>query len=123
MGEDRSRLSGAAHVERVRLTWWTSGCNRRGIHWGATAPVINFVTVEVLGVYSRTRAAYNVQGVLPLARLPEMNDSEKNMLLMVLRDALVAQMSQNYEIVVNPIKRHLVDWEAAPSLQETNAGI
>ena len=120
MGEDKSRLSGAAHVERVRLTWWTSGCNRRGIHWGANAPAMHFVTVEVLGVFNRTRAAYNVQGVQPLTWLPEMHDLEKNMLLAVLRDALVAQMSQNYEIVVNPIKRHLVDWETAP-LQESNA--
>jgi hypothetical protein len=120
MSDERFRMSGAAHVERVRLTWWEANSNRRQIHWAANAPVLHSITIEVLGVLDQKKISYNVHGVLPQHRLPMMTDSEKNMMLMVLRDALAAQMSRDTLVAVAPIKRDLVEWKTA-SLQESKA--
>jgi len=116
MSEERFRITGAAHVERVRLTWWEAICNRHQIHWTANAPVLHSITIEVLGVLDQKKISYNVHGVLPQHRLPEMTASEKNMMLMVLRDALAAQMSRDTLMAVAPIKRDLVDWATESSL-------
>ena len=107
-------FTGDAHRELARLFWFESRCSRpdKGrnvcpVHWGHIEPIMHLVDIDCLGVINSRKKIFEIHGVVPRAKLPNMTVEEKNMMLAILRQKLELQL--DYEI--GPIKKSVVDWD------------
>ena len=108
-----ARRYGAAHTERVNLYWWDNiptQYNRVGyknLHWDDRIPVCHLIMFDCVGVVGKSKPTFEVQGILPIGRLPYMNKEEKQGML----DTLQRKLESQIEYTLYPMKLSLIDWD------------
>jgi hypothetical protein len=127
LGERIPEGTSSAHLEGVLLVYYNpaSAVNRGSYlatHWASTPPMCHQIEVECLGML-RTKGTtrgtargttadgfvpdFRVEGVLPKAPMPVMDDNEERNFLRVLETTLAKQTGWT----ITGMSRDIVDWD------------
>ena len=109
-----------AHTENVLLVFWGNNCspNKKAAavkplswHWSDKPPTIREIEVACIGSLSGKggQHVFEVDGILPQSRMPQMEDGQRRMFL----KALITKLMKQTQCVISPspLKIDLGDWE------------